>query len=121
MLKINVRNKTNDKKIESIFSKKLQYNLQLGHETQEQLVINTVKDTIHHWKCKKQLETYRKVREEDCCIPCTYCFKQLTKTQYKRKLVCNHTFHKKCIDRWIFVHNNDTCPICKCSIFKCTN
>ena len=52
--------------------------------------------------------------EKECAI----CYEKIQKNVYIRKLICNHEFHKKCIDKWLFTqfkqHNNVfTCPICR--------
>lgn len=121
MLKLNVQNKTDDEKIVNIFKSKLKKNLDISHEDLEAYVTDSVKQTIHHWKCLKTLEKYRKVTKHDCSISCSFCFQKFHENQYKRQLPCRHYFHKKCIDKWIFQLNHDNCPICNESVFKCTN
>ena len=112
MLKIDVKNNTSNPKIEKLFSKKLKQNLDINHPSVEQIVINSVKDTLHDWKIMKKLGSYKKVLKNDCSIMCTLCNANLQLNQYKRALQCGHTFHKKCIDKCIFVHNTTTCPVC---------
>jgi hypothetical protein len=121
MLKLYVKNKTNDTKIEKIFKLKLKNNLEMGYSCAEAYVTDSIKHTLHHWKCLHVLESYKKVDKEDTSISCAFCFKKFEMNQYKRKLPCNHEFHKKCIDKWIFENNIESCPICHESVFKCTN
>ena len=45
-------------------------------------------------------------------IECIICTEQFEYKQYKRVLkCCNHTYHKKCIDKWL--KKNSTCPYCR--------
>jgi hypothetical protein len=39
---------------------------------------------------------------------CSICW---DKSDYNYYTTCNHSFHKKCIDKWL--ENNNTCPICR--------
>ena len=56
-------------------------------------------------KIKKDDELLKK----DCsCFICLGDFKQ---KQLKRKLICGHHFHKKCIDKWFKI--SARCPICR--------
>jgi hypothetical protein len=62
--------------------------------------------------CKKLgLETRRRQKKSDNC--CSICLEPLGKfiKQGKKKLPCNHTFHKKCIDGWLNISNS--CPLCR--------
>lgn len=65
----------------------------------------------------KHLGKYQKIKEFDEIIDdtCSICFDTYKINQYKRKLNnCNHTFHKKCIDKWFKKNiDNMTCPICR--------
>jgi hypothetical protein len=42
---------------------------------------------------------------------CSICFETLNTLCHKRRLSCNHTFHKKCIDKW--AKDNLNCPVCR--------
>ena len=43
---------------------------------------------------------------------CFICFDKYKEKELKRKLpICNHFFHKKCIDKWL--KNKSTCPHCR--------
>jgi hypothetical protein len=62
----------------------------------------------------KLLESYKKIKENDPIIqegPCSICLEKFEVGCFKRTLKCNHTFHKKCVDKWI--HKEKTCPICR--------
>lgn len=52
---------------------------------------------------------------------CAICYEKIQMNVYLRRLECNHEFHKKCIDKWLFTqfkqHKQEfTCPICRQSI-----
>ena len=42
---------------------------------------------------------------------CSICLSNINLNESVRTLPCNHYYHKKCIDPWIFT--NYTCPLCK--------
>ena len=42
---------------------------------------------------------------------CVVCLNSITTNNIVRKIKCGHSFHIKCIDKWLETHN--TCPICK--------
>ena len=57
---------------------------------------------------------YKRIRPNDPLIgeECSICCEEYTVNEYKRTLDdCDHTFHKRCCDKWIRV--NMTCPICR--------
>jgi hypothetical protein len=59
---------------------------------------------------------YKKVKE--CTdIECSICLDTIKVGEFEKKLVCNHCFHKKCIDRW-FKKDNDSCPMCRLKIIQ---
>ena len=117
MLKVKVKNRC-PVDVEKIFCKKLQSNLDYDYDSLEALVINTVKNTLHHIRCKEILCKYHRVDTLDTCLPCVFCFKQYQKGEYKRILPCGHYFHKKCIDKWIYNMNINFCPQCKEPIYR---
>lgn len=52
---------------------------------------------------------------------CPICREKVQGNVYLRKLKCNHEFHKKCIDKWLFTQfkqckDEYTCPLCRQSI-----
>jgi len=52
---------------------------------------------------------------------CYICYDQITINSYLRKLNCQHEFHKKCIDKWLFTQfkqskNEFTCPLCRTGV-----
>jgi len=48
---------------------------------------------------------------------CNICCEDYVVGQYKRTLpVCNHVFHKKCVDKWLKSKSN--CPICRNELKK---
>lgn len=64
------------------------------------------------------LTPYTKIRGDDHILSgeqCSICFNHFSIGEYKRTLdKCNHTFHKKCIDKWFNKNkNNMNCPVCR--------
>jgi hypothetical protein len=51
---------------------------------------------------------------------CSICYNQFKMGEYFRKLpLCNHFYHKKCIDKWFMKDKKDmNCPICRTSHTK---
>ena len=52
---------------------------------------------------------------------CYICYDQIITNSYLRKLNCQHEFHKKCIDKWLFTQfkqskNEFTCPLCRTGV-----
>lgn len=43
---------------------------------------------------------------------CSICYTKYNQNDLLRKLKCNHTFHKCCLDNWLLNYNNK-CPFCK--------
>ena len=58
----------------------------------------------------KNLGPYKKIKK-DINETCPICLDFFKEGLYKRTLNCSHTFHKKCIDRWI--SKEHSCPICR--------
>ncbi len=67
-------------------------------------------------KHKIGLGPYYRIKPDDSLIKnkdtCSICLEQYVPGTYKRVLVCNHAFHKKCVDKW-FKTSSNTCPICR--------
>jgi hypothetical protein len=54
-------------------------------------------------------------------LQCSICYEHLQPNEFLRKLKCNHEFHKKCIDKWLYTQFKDnrdeyTCPLCRQNI-----
>lgn len=54
----------------------------------------------------------------DPCNPCSICLNRFDHNpptpihrRYVKRLPCGHTFHIRCIDRWLLEHI--TCPVCR--------
>ena len=43
---------------------------------------------------------------------CAVCLSEFMKGERVRRLRCNHTFHKECLDRWLQQYLA-TCPLCR--------
>ena len=61
------------------------------------------------------IKKYYKCNKND--IDCSICFEKVNCKEFVRKLNCNHTFHKKCIDRWLVnsIKNEKeiSCALCR--------
>ena len=64
---------------------------------------------------KQKFKRIKKSEEDKTCNICLCKFKE---NEYKREVICNHDFHKKCIDKWINKYNNFSCPMCRCNLFS---
>jgi E3 ubiquitin-protein ligase RHA2 len=75
--------------------------------------------------CNKQnclnnldIKKYRRCNKQN--IECSICCENVKNTEYIRELNCNHTFHKKCIDKWLLCsmkeYEDVRCPICRTNI-----
>ena len=52
---------------------------------------------------------------DTCCI----CYIEYNKDDdIRRLLICDHTYHMKCINTWITEYDNLTCPLCRSNILK---
>ena len=45
---------------------------------------------------------------------CPICLDNYIKNDELYKLMCNHYYHKKCIDNWL--SNNPSCPLCRINL-----
>ena len=72
-------------------------------------------DSIDNRDVIKSLPPYKLIRETDDIIKnnnsCSICLEKFEAGKYKRVLPCGHTFHKKCIDKWL--KKKLICPICR--------
>ena len=52
-------------------------------------------------------------------LECYICYNNIYTNEYVRELNCNHSFHKKCIDKWLIKCLQSTssqtpcCPMCR--------
>lgn len=64
------------------------------------------------------IKNYRLCKQQD--IECCICCENVKKNEYIRELNCGHTFHKKCIDKWLISSmkekENVSCPMCRTTI-----
>lgn len=57
------------------------------------------------------------IKQSDLCgDDCSICLEPFKIRQHARKLCCTHTFHKKCIDRWLL--KSRVCPCCRTDLSK---
>ena len=65
----------------------------------------------------KKIGPYKKIKDGDLLLnnQCPICIDEFYCGEYQRTLNCNHSFHKKCIDKWFKKDKND-CPMCRTKI-----
>ena len=114
MLKISVINNTKDKKIENIFTKQLKHNIK-SYDNPKAIVLQTVQETMKHWKYFQETGKATRASINQNMI-CKCCNEKIKKRQLVRNTICNHTFHKKCLDNWILKDNQSKCPQCNLNI-----
>lgn len=55
-------------------------------------------------------------------LKCTICLENVKKKEFIRQLNCNHKYHKKCIDNWLYtLYLNDdilNCPLCRKIVYR---
>jgi hypothetical protein len=64
-------------------------------------------------KNKLNIDEYSKQIEylqEECSICCSEYEKE---DNIRQLLICNHIYHKECINDWIYSYDNRTCPLCR--------
>tara|TARA_Y100000389_G_scaffold98343_1_gene95030 strand:+ start:410 stop:775 length:366 start_codon:yes stop_codon:yes gene_type:complete len=44
---------------------------------------------------------------------CAICHENMKEGEYYRELNCGHSFHKKCIDKWLVIDADCACPLCR--------
>ena len=81
---------------------------------------NNTNHTNNNQKTKiKSIGGYKKIKESHVELlneHCPICIEKFNTGEYYRTLKCNHSFHKKCIDRWIKKDKNE-CPMCSCLLY----
>tara|TARA_X000000950_G_scaffold167806_1_gene204923 strand:- start:4437 stop:4868 length:432 start_codon:yes stop_codon:yes gene_type:complete len=62
----------------------------------------------------ESLGNYQRVTKEEVCEDntCCICLAPYKMGEGKRTLGCEHSFHKKCIDKWLTTSKTE-CPICR--------
>jgi hypothetical protein len=70
---------------------------------------------------RELVPTYKQIKDGDKIIGqlCPICQEEYKSKEFKRELECLHSFHKKCIDKWL--KNNLSCPFCRCIIGSSKN
>ena len=63
---------------------------------------------------KEQLNKFKRFRVTKKMLKddCTICMNKFKNRELARILPCEHTFHSKCVDKWLTSHSN-TCPVCR--------
>ena len=74
-------------------------------------------DNNYFKNCKEineKVTKSEKIKKNDVLLTenCLICIENYVEGQFKRCLPkCKHTFHKKCIDKWL--KKNASCPVCR--------
>jgi len=92
--------------------------LDLSKENNEELVIEIINlEKVNRNFFKKNKEEKSKVAQNKFCA---ICQENIKKGEHKTQLCdCKHTFHKKCLNRYLKVQKtNFECPVCRCSYKK---
>ena len=88
------------------------------NESNRNILFISILNNNNHVECikLKAQPLYKKIKENDTLLgsECSICLDNYKNNEYFRNLPCNHSFHKKCIDRWVKKNNN--CPICRKNI-----
>jgi hypothetical protein len=75
-----------------------------GHKKTQQEAIRSF-DLPKFRKCKYDL------------VSCSICLNKVAPHEFVRELPCQHSFHKRCIDTWIYTsaveHEWVLCPLCR--------
>jgi hypothetical protein len=79
---------------------------------------NYFKKTHETLLYNRKRSNYKKIQKDDCGS-CSICITQFNCNNdssncyglFKRTLKCGHTFHKKCIDKWLLC--SPSCPECR--------
>lgn len=68
---------------------------------------------------KEQLKQFKAFRVNKSLIKtdCAICMNQFKLRELARALPCEHTFHTKCVDKWLIKHST-TCPVCRKSVLS---
>lgn len=70
----------------------------------------------------KKLRISKYFKCKNTKLKCTICLENVKRVEFIRELHCNHAFHKKCIDSWLYtLYLNDTilsCPLCRKTIYR---
>jgi len=103
------------------------YTLNMDTQVYEE-AINNINDinidthyvTVRDLTCKQALKNVGTVAKlnnnnnDNCCIICIEDFKP---NEFVRVLQCHHQFHKKCIDKWLYLQfradEELLCPLCQ--------
>lgn len=76
---------------------------------------NKNKTTLNQLLSCLKIDKYYKCGDKN--VYCTICCETVKQKEYIRELPCKHMYHKRCIDRWLYVSINEnediTCPLCR--------
>ena len=79
-----------------------------------------IRENIYKKPCKriylKNLGSYYRIKNCDKKKTCSICLQDFKEREMYRKLNCEHVFHKKCIDNWLYDFEKKSCPLCRTTI-----
>ena len=101
-----------NKRIQNKELSNLYKKLLLSHISIKEISEDNTKITLQIIKCSKNnLYHLPKYKKAEHTMQCMYCFYSIEPKQFYRKLpLCNHVFHKKCVDS--VLQKNMKCPFC---------
>jgi len=67
---------------------------------------------VQEYRTKKAVKKifFKKRTNKKIDENCVICFEKMNDKERKYVLHCNHSYHKKCITKWL--RENVTCPLC---------
>ena len=100
-------------KICKIFGKQIKLNANLldTYDDYESFIQDCIKNTFIVCQIQKYLGKSKKFKENQVDT-CTLCDNVMKKNELYRTLKCNHTFHKKCLDKFVSRYHSNYCPCC---------
>jgi hypothetical protein len=104
------------RRVSKVFARKVRNDLHLYEDDICHYVDTCVNNAVRHVSVENAVGKYMKVSPIDCKSSCIMCFQPFNSGEFKRILPCSHFFHKKCIDKWLFSYNHDSCPCCRKSV-----
>uniref|UniRef100_A0A6C0F635 RING-type domain-containing protein n=1 Tax=viral metagenome TaxID=1070528 RepID=A0A6C0F635_9ZZZZ len=100
----------------NVFKTKLKSNLdELDLDDVDTYICNCLENSYKQVMFKSHNKYLKK--KDDKFEVCSLCLNQIEFNTFKRVLPCGHTYHKKCIDKWLFNYNHFNCPNCRDQIY----
>lgn len=94
-----------------LFIDGLDISKEIRNDTNIETECDKICDKILKNKRRINITGHKKIKVDETDKTCSICLDNFQEGLYKRKLKCNHEFHKKCIDNWTY--SNQWCPYCR--------